>query len=153
MEKKQLLELNLTHSQYEIFSQISPQPISKKITIFGLEKLRINNLKTYSQRKLAKLERSKDTSVHWKKEFHQGFFYSNAQAIDSLNTNPNPIIITSVSQSQLSLQFNMPYNTTTVPNSNCSLSVYLELINNNNSTLTTITSSGSTFFDSVQKTF
>ena len=37
--------------------------------------------------------------------------------------------------------------------SNCSLSVYLELINNNNSTLTTITTSGSSFFDSVQKTF
>ena len=37
--------------------------------------------------------------------------------------------------------------------SNCSLSVYLELINNNNSTLTTITTSGSSFFDSVNKTF
>ena len=47
----------------------------------------------------------------------------------------------------------MPYNTSTVPLSNCSLSVYLELINNNNSSLTTITTSGSSFFDSVQKTF
>ena len=64
MEKKQLPELNLSHSQYEIFSQISPQPISKKIEVFGLEKFRINNLKTYSQRNLAMLEKSKDTSVH-----------------------------------------------------------------------------------------
>ena len=79
--------------------------------------------------------------------------YSNTQIIDSLNNNPNPIIITSILQSQLTLQFNMPYNTSTVPLSNCSLSVYLELINNNNSTLTTITTSGSSFFDSVQKTF
>ena len=79
--------------------------------------------------------------------------YSNTQAIDLLNYNPNPIIITSVSQSQLSLQFNMPYNTTSVPNSNCSLSVYLELINNCNSTQTTISTSGSSFFDSVQKDF
>jgi len=79
--------------------------------------------------------------------------YASTQAIDSLNNNPNPVIITSVLQSQLSLQFNMPYNTTSVPNSNCALSVYLELINNNNSTLTTITTSGSSFFDSVQKTF
>ena len=64
MEKKQLPELNLSHSQYEIFSQISPQPISKKIEVFGLEKFRINNLKTYSERNLAMLEKSKDTSVH-----------------------------------------------------------------------------------------
>ena len=79
--------------------------------------------------------------------------YSNTQAIDSLNNNPNPVIITTVLQSQLTLQFNMPFNTTSVPNSNCSLSVYLELINNNFSTLTTITTTGSSFFDSVQKTF
>ena len=79
--------------------------------------------------------------------------YSNTQIIDSLNNNPNPIIITSILQSQLTLQFNIPYNTTSVPLSNCSLSVYLELINNNNSTLTTITTSGSSFFDSVQKNF
>ena len=64
MEKKQLLELNLTHSQYEIFSQLSPQPISKKIEVFRVEKIRINNLETHSQRNLAMLERSKDTSVH-----------------------------------------------------------------------------------------
>ena len=64
MEKKLLPEFNISHSQYEIFSQISPQPISKKIEVFGLEKFRINNLKTYSQRYLAKLEKSKDTSVH-----------------------------------------------------------------------------------------
>ena len=64
MEKKLLPEFNISHSQYEIFSQISPRPISKKNNNFGLEKLRINNLKTYSHRKLAKLERSKDTSVH-----------------------------------------------------------------------------------------
>ena len=28
--EKQLPELNLSHSQYEIFPQLSPQPISKK---------------------------------------------------------------------------------------------------------------------------
>ena len=64
MEKKLLPEFNISHSQYENFSQISPQPISKKNRVFGLEKLRINNLKTYSQRYLAKLEKSKDASVH-----------------------------------------------------------------------------------------
>jgi hypothetical protein len=59
-----LPEINLTHSQYEIFSQLSPQPISKKIEVFRVEKIRINNLETHSQRNLAMLERSKDTSVH-----------------------------------------------------------------------------------------
>ena len=62
--QKQLPELNLSHSQYEIFPQLSPQPISKEIEVFGVEKIRINNLETHSQRNLAMLEKSKDTSVH-----------------------------------------------------------------------------------------
>ena len=47
-----------------IFPKFLPNQFQKKNRVFGLEKLRINNLKTYSQRYLAKLEKSKDASVH-----------------------------------------------------------------------------------------
>ena len=78
--------------------------------------------------------------------------YSSSLITDATNNNPNPISITTINQTSLTLVFSLPYNSTGVPNSNCSLSVFLELINNCNPTQTTITTTA-TFFDSVQKTF
>jgi hypothetical protein len=77
--------------------------------------------------------------------------YANTQAINGSNFATNPVFLTFENQASTTITFNLPFTATGT--SVCTLSVYLELINNCNSTQTTISTSGSGFFDTVQKTF
>ena len=77
--------------------------------------------------------------------------YANTQLINNANTNLSPIYLSFVNQSSMTFNFTLPYGIS--GNSSCDFLVFLELINNCNPTQTTITTSGSSFFDSVQKTF
>jgi hypothetical protein len=77
--------------------------------------------------------------------------FSNPEILSGSNPQPNPVYITSVNQASLTLNIALPYNTALAPTSNCSLAVYLELINT--CTGTTITTGTTTFFDSIVKNF
>jgi hypothetical protein len=77
--------------------------------------------------------------------------FSNPELLNVSNKNDNPIFITSVNQTSLTLNLGLPYQGLTAPSNNCSISVYLELINTCSGT--TITTGNTTFFDSIVKNF
>lgn len=79
--------------------------------------------------------------------------YTNSALNDPTNQNPQMIVITSLSQASITLNYYMPYNTATATVSNCSLSTYLEVVNDNNSANTIVSTSGGVMFDSVKKNF
>lgn len=77
--------------------------------------------------------------------------FSNPEILDGTNRNVNPIFITSVNQTSLTLNLGLPYQGITAPSNNCSISVYLELINTCSGT--TISTGNTAYFDSIVKNF
>ena len=70
--------------------------------------------------------------------------------VNASNSNVGYVYLTTINQSSLDINFGLPFIVSGV--NTYTLSVYLELINNCGSN-TTVTTSRSSFFDSVIKTF